>query len=308
VTPGLLYVADDMTFIATHQCLRIGQSVEEYQKGINLYAPHAAPMSLVDYVRGPLSDYWNRNGKVHLIRPKMKLVRAKEVASSHELQDQLLAKVQKKYAPPPPKVTGKDPFTATHMECPGCHGIVPLEDYDSSCKVLHCGECGELIPVELPAADLYFMDAEGTPIKIALPMATHVTCQKKGCSCVVSLEHYDFQSATLHCPVCKKSSIFPVLTGTFWAIKEADWVPAAYMSVLPPSSPYAVPGVVVNPEVAKKSQAEQLEADVKALKGMVDAANKVKAADQAKQKKKLASAKAKKKKPKVVQTQKEASK
>jgi hypothetical protein len=261
VTPGVLYVADDLTFIATHQCLRIGQSVEEYQKGINLYAPHAAPMSLIDYVRGPLTDYWNRNNKIELIRPKMKFTRAKEAASPHDLQKQLLDKVQKKYAPKP-EPNGKG-MTATHIDCPDCHSLVLLsEDYDYTNGILLCGECEVESAISLETADLYALNESGTPVKasVSKPAATHVACQHDGCNAIVALEHYNFKTAALHCPVCGKDSVFSVHNGHWWAIKDADWVPAAYIVETDDGKKTVIDGLAFSPTQAAANQLAEMAA------------------------------------------------
>lgn len=148
--PGILFVSDDMVFIATHQCLRIGQTMAEYQKGINLYAPHAAPMQLHEFVTGPLTDYWERQGNIKLIRPKMKLMKAKQAASAHELQKELLDKVAAKYD----GMAKFGEYEVVYAKCPQCGKVINIEHWDKKTHELYCENCDDYW--HLPPEPQYF--------------------------------------------------------------------------------------------------------------------------------------------------------
>jgi hypothetical protein len=92
-----IFVTDDMTFVSTFQCLRVGQTQAEYNKGINLYTPALSPMSLADYLRGPLSDLLIREERVdvRLLRPTIRTYSPREPVA--DLQAKLLANLDKKW-------------------------------------------------------------------------------------------------------------------------------------------------------------------------------------------------------------------
>jgi len=163
VTPGMLFVADDMTFIATYQCLRIGQSLTEYRAGINLYAPHAAPMSLADFITGPLSDYWDSKGNIKLIRPQIQMVRAKEVATTGDLQKALLDKIQKKYE----GFLLIQGWVISYVTCPLCgyhlHHLVYDKEKQAIKECSNCGKAGIELSME---ATTHFITSEGPLNKV----------------------------------------------------------------------------------------------------------------------------------------------
>jgi hypothetical protein len=95
LTPGILFVDDDMTFITTYQCLRVGQTLHEYNRGINLYAPAEAPMTLDEYLCGPLTDYWERRQGLKALNPNMEIVKPKLIKSAKQVQTEALQTLKK---------------------------------------------------------------------------------------------------------------------------------------------------------------------------------------------------------------------